>query len=913
MKSTGSSRNWLQAVAAVSLVAASLSFTSPVPAAFANADDVPLTSTYVSTPPVIDGNIGFGEWNMANRVAFANGFISTVNDGIRLYVLIDATGDTTNDADDYFWLSFDKNRNAAIDANVDLNYGLSGGNIRLQKYLGAGSWTGVSPDTFSSRGKGFGCFFADGSLSLGSPFLFRFRCSQHRVWELAIDLAEIGAAPGGHAKMGARIHSAVPASTDDVPANFYNTFSNLIDVTLAPTPFFSVAPLAGASVGLDANAIELTQAVQDRTNTLSLVAGKTTAARVYAFTANVPIPQSVRYYLYGSQGGVDLPGSPMALKQNAPTVINRNTLNNTGNFQLPSGWNSGAVMFSSKAADTLGHVAASSPFTKTFSPRSVPVMWVVPVNTGTNAAPVLVSNAEIARQESYMKAIYPVRDVTFVQKDWTVLGPTTVNNSIASLNTYYNNVAFAWIITVLFTGKQPYALPDQIYGFTPSGGGLSDPKWAGGQGRVARGFQGTSVEGTMAHEDNHNFDRSAGGTWGRHVPNGCGAAGPDPSWPYANSNINQAGFDTRLPWSSNAVVPSTFPDIMSYCQSGGSPTKWISPYRWTNLFNNFPAPAFTAQDANAVDIVKAIQDVYYISGQLNRDGTGSLQPILHQKGIPTADIQTGDYSIDLVDANNGVISTTPFFSAFQDDPEEPVNTAYFNFQIPVPAQSPGIDVQSVSALPAKVQLKKGAQVLSEIKASANAPTVTITAPTAGQAISGTTTLKWTASDADGDALTFNVLYSPDNGQTWQPVAAGITGNQLNVNTDQLPGGSQAIFRVVATDGFNTTQADSAAFTKAASAPTVQILSPLPNTTGAPGDVVQLEGEASDPGNANLPDTSFVWTEGDNILATGRIGAAMLAPGQHTLTLKVTNGGSQIGESNVSVFVGTKVHLPIVVR
>jgi len=419
----------------------------------------------------------------------------------------------------------------------------------------------------------------------------------------------------------------------------------------------------------------------------------------------------------------------------------------------------------------------------------------------------------------------------------------------------------------------------------------------------------------MAHEDNHNFDRSSSGTWGHHVPNGCGAAGPDPNWPYANSNVNEVGFNTRLPWTANTIVPNTFPDFMSYCQSGSTPTKWISPYRWTNLFNNFPSLAVSAQ---STDVVKAIQDVYYISGQIHRDGTGSLQPILRQAGIPTPDIQKGDYAIQLIDASGNVLSTTSFFSTFLDDPEEPVNTAYFNFQIPVPIQTPGISSKpaasprAVSALPAKVQLTKGTQVLAEIKASPNAPTVTINAPSAGQTISGTTTVKWTASDADGDALTFNMLYSPDNGKLWLPVAAGITPTQLAVNTDQLPGGSQAIFRVVATDGFNTTQVDSAPFTKQAGTPTVQILSPASSTLVSPGTLVQLDGQASDPGNADLPDSAYVWSEGDTIFGQGRTTTAVLTPGQHTLTLKATSGG-QIGEASVSIFVGTKVYLPLTIR
>ena len=44
-------------------------------------------------------------------------------------------------------------------------------------------------------------------------------------------------------------------------------------------------------------------------------------------------------------------------------------------------------------------------------------------------------------------------------------------------------------------------------------------------------------------------------------------------------------------------------------------------------------------------------------------------------------------------------------------------------------------------------------------------------------VAGTVTLAWSASDADGDPLTFAVLYSRDGGVTYQPVQMNATGRQ----------------------------------------------------------------------------------------------------------------------------------------
>lgn len=870
---------------------------------------ISLISSYAATPPTIDGQVGFNEWNMSVKAPFNHGFMTVKNDAVRLYVLLDVTGDTTYEpGKDFFWLTVDVNRNGAIDSNTDLNYGLQPGtqNMRYQYYMGPGTWTGLQPKTYSSRAQGFGCFFSDGTFQIASFFPLRITCRRHTVWELALDLAEIGATPGSHVKLGMRVASTTPAFTDDTPANFSSDFSNLIDVRLAPPPFYTLAPFPGASVGFERQPIEITQAVQNRSNSLPLVDGKSTVARVYVFTANVFFPQMVKTYLYGSNGAVDLPGSPMVVYKSAPTVINRNSLNSTANFQLPNTWTTGSVTFAGAAVDQLHHVATTASQTLAFTPRGVPTYWVVPINTGTSQNPVVASNSAIASQESYLKTVYPVKNVTFVQKPWTVIGPSSVSNAISDLNKYYNSVLIAWFITVLFTGHQPFVLPDQIYGFTPSGGGLSDPVWVGGAGRVARGFLGTSLEATMAHEINHNLDRSSSGTWGRHTPFGCGASGPDPNWPYTNSNINEVGFDTRQPWSSGGstltVVPNSDPDIMSYCQSGHTPTKWISPYRWQNLFGTFTS----SLNAHTLQQVSQVENVYYISGQVNRDGTGSLNPVLFQPGMPSQGVPEGKYAVQLLDAGNNILASQPFNVNFPDDPEEPVDSIYFNFQIAppvIPGQAPLAGM--------KVRLTLGGDTLAEIQQSANAPTLSITAPAGGENWSGLQTLKWDASDADGDPLSYMVLYSQDNGTTWNPVSSGITDTQLDVDLDHLPGGSQAIFRVIASDGFNNTQADSNPITVDNHPPQVTILTPGNGAVIRPGDPTSLSGDAQDLEDGSLPDSAFVWTDGSDVLGTGRNLSAQLSAGAHTLTLSVGDSSGNTTQATVEVKVAYQVSLPLI--
>jgi hypothetical protein len=857
-----------------------------------------VASSYTMNPPVLDGQIGWGEWAGGGIINFPHGFISVLNDDARLYVLLDVLGETTFDPNDYFWVSFDVDGNAAITANADLNYGLLGRNMRYQYYLGPGSWTGAQPNTFSARGEGFSASFADGSIHI-QLFPLRFIFSNHRVYELAIDLAEINATPGGTARMGVRVASAANGFTDEVPAGFASDFSNLTAISLAPRPF-PLPANPSAVISLQSEPLEVTQAVQTRQNTLPLVQAKTTLGRAYVNVSGVASAQPVWTYLYGSRGGDDLPGSPLARVSFVPTSINRRQLSDTPSFVLPASWPAGGVDFRVKVRSAFGAVSSSANIPLTFTPKEVPTYWVVPINTGSAGSPTLVSNAEITSQQDFLQAIYPVRRVNFVRKPWTDVGATTVANTIPALQTYWNQVALAWLLSVIFTGEQPYVLPSQIYGMTPTGGGISDPVWLGGNGYVARGFRGSSLEGTMAHEINHNLDRSSGGTWGRHTPFGCGATGPDPAWPYPNSNIQEVGFDSLVPLNP---VPENFPDIMSYCQSGGTPTKWISPYRWNNLFNTFDTVSgggvMSVESASAV--LGRAQMVYYISGEVRREGGGKLNPVLVQVGLPTETIAEGRYAIELLDGNGRSLRVIPFMVSFVDVEGEPVEVVYFNYQIPA--------VEGTAV----IVLREGNRVLHTLRVSRNAPELVLVSPNGGEIFKGNETISWEAKDQDDDRMTFNVLYSPDDGRRWYPVANNIEEHKIEIDTSALPGSEKAKFRVIATDGFNTVQDDSdAPFTLASKPPHVSILNPHNGALLPPTKPVHFEADAQDPEDGPLGGLSVYWSEGDNVLGFGTEFDASFAEGDHVVTVTAVDreGNASQDQVRFRVSLSALAHLSI---
>jgi hypothetical protein len=85
----------------------------------------------------------------------------------------------------------------------------------------------------------------------------------------------------------------------------------------------------------------------------------------------------------------------------------------------------------------------------------------------------------------------------------------------------------------------------------------------------------------------------------------------------------------------------------------------------------------------------------------------------------------------------------------------------------------------------------------------------------------------------------------------------------------------------------------------------------------PADSLILAGHAYDPEDGALGDLALVWgSDLDGQLGTGALltmAAQDLTPGWHQLTLKPTDHDGMIGSASASIFVGPRVHLPLVLK
>ena len=110
----------------------------------------------------------------------------------------------------------------------------------------------------------------------------------------------------------------------------------------------------------------------------------------------------------------------------------------------------------------------------------------------------------------------------------------------------------------------------------------------------------------------------------------------------------------------------------------------------------------------------------------------------------------------------------------------------------------------------KIVISKDGRDLASRNVSAHTPQVRIIFPNEGKILADKVTVSWHGIDADGNGnLTYSLLYSTDDGLTWQTVADNIKQSELTVNMTDLPGSPMALFRIIATDGVNTAIADSA--------------------------------------------------------------------------------------------------------
>lgn len=697
--------------------------------------------------------------------------------------------------------------------------------------------------------------------------------------------------------------------------------------------------------------IEVSQGIQNLANEMPLVEDRRTIVRVYVDNASFSLAMDtdisgVRARLHASSGGSTLSSSPLYAMNNPITVKadggDRRNLDDSFWFYLPSHWRTGTVTFRAE----VNYDDSLDEFDKSDNEQSVTVTFreaepmnvvLVPLHLHINGDPdqgtaiFWGDERESYRWDLYnfMYRLHPIAELNMWRftdslkpedhpdDEWDMSDDDDASEALARI-WWLDSETTNWASELHYMGGVEAVMPAAGYGLGYTSG--SDRQSWVRMTNTTDGWPDWYIRGgnSMAHELAHNEARL-------HVSSNGSEANPDPNypWPYPDAHLAEVddegyfGLDvyySKWGLSEPAVIDN---DDDAYPLMGYARPRWIDPYTYAALLNRYgvsnslswpsgvspqaAVPAHVAAVLQAEQLVTAMGIID--PGQ----GTGrflkvALQPAGDVFSDTVADWQarqqsrndTSPYTLAVLDATGQVLHSQPV--AVLDPIEvggEPLTLLEL---VPWPQGA------------ASLVLRQGEVELARKSTSPNVPTVRLLSPaqTTSGAVEDPLNLRWEATDADNDRLTFSVLYSPDGGERWWPVALDVRGDGYSIPLANLPGSLQGLFRVKVSDGFNVGRDDAdVAVVIPGSPPIVTILSPRDSAKLDSRRVLVLEGAAEDMEDI-LRGDALVWISNvDGILGTGEevvLGPGILRPGVHEITLTATDSDGMKGMATVRVTV-----------
>jgi hypothetical protein len=183
-----------------------------------------------------------------------------------------------------------------------------------------------------------------------------------------------------------------------------------------------------------------------------------------------------------------------------------------------------------------------------------------------------------------------------------------------------------------------------------------------------------------------------------------------------------------------------------------------------------------------------------ISGEVTKTDSAYFSPFIMLDRIPLApDTVGGFYSIAFYGRFNSLLSRWSFNVVFNVPDGGDRDRVPFSTTLALPEGAERVSLVRIDSVTG------ASHVLATRSFSGSAPTVHILEPKTGPQLTGDVTLRWTASDPDGDPLVYDVLFSPDGKEQ---IVAGVLLKDTTfvINTARLRPSSAAYFTVIANDG-----------------------------------------------------------------------------------------------------------------
>lgn len=350
--------------------------------------------------------------------------------------------------------------------------------------------------------------------------------------------------------------------------------------------------------------------------------------------------------------------------------------------------------------------------------------------------------------------------------------------------------------------------------------------------------------------------------------------------------------------SPPGATPNDYFDLMSYCYSGGPEGKWPSSVTYKTLLTNINS---IFNNSTNLDVgILGIGNFLVVRGTVDFNaGTGEFIPVLSvASGVPPPGPAPGtNFWITAFDATGAVVQKV-LFDLEPSIVEEGDANQTGDFVVPI-AADPAIHT---------LKLYYQGQLLATVTASAHPPVIALAAPNGGETYGGgPINVTWTASDPDGDALSYTIQFSSDGGASWDTLIVDWPQQSVTLNSGELAATRSGLIRVMASDGFNTVSAQSATtFTIQPHAPVVTINAPLAGSTVIGDQQLFLDSSAVDMQDGLLAGTNVVWKSSlDGALGAGSVitfNARNLTEGNHILTVTAVDSFGLTNSATTRVLV-----------
>lgn len=201
----------------------------------------------------------------------------------------------------------------------------------------------------------------------------------------------------------------------------------------------------------------------------------------------------------------------------------------------------------------------------------------------------------------------------------------------------------------------------------------------------------------------------------------------------------------------------------------------------------------SARASRATTPRRLSDEVLHVSGFVRTDGGEAVLAFLQRSDrVPDPPAsRDAPYRVELRNDAGGLLGAAAFDL---DEADAEAGWAWFDVALPMPGEAD------------RVVVMRGQEEIAARDASAAAPEVRFTAPTAGARLSDREEIRWEGSDADGDGLLYSLLYSPTGEKPWRLFSLPSSRTAATLDIDDLEPGPQPTFRVIATDGFHESSA-----------------------------------------------------------------------------------------------------------